>query len=266
MALRNEREIDQFNQQLRANPAYRQFLQSIGVDVNRAIGLNDRQRETAKQWVRQHVGDIGNLEIDPAGNVNQNEGVGKWAKDWRTYAAIGGGLTGFGLAGMGPLGFLGGSAAAPSAGAASAGAAEAGVLPSASIAGLHAAVPASIASQGVSSALGTAMPATVGAIEAAGTSALGSAAKEAAGGGASGFLKSLATPENGAALAALIAGLSGSRGSNQPSAETQRIQAMTEARMRRADPLHEVAVNLAYGRMPVNYRQGVNLNKVPLPE
>jgi hypothetical protein len=79
------------------------------------------------------------------------------------------------------------------------------------------------------------------------------------------FLKDLASPQGAASLAALIAGLKGQSSGDQNTEELRRIQAITEARMRRADPLHQVAVNLAFGRLPTNYRQGVQMNNVPLP-
>jgi hypothetical protein len=117
-------EIDAFNERLRANPDYQQFLAGLGVDISRPIKLSDDQREQAKHWLRQQgIALPGNLEIDTAANVNQNEGVGKWARDWRTYAAIGAGVTGLGALGVGPLaGALGGAGSAAGAAGASAGA------------------------------------------------------------------------------------------------------------------------------------------------
>ena len=47
--------------------------------------------------------------------------------------------------------------------------------------------------------------------------------------------------------------------------ELRRIQAITEARMRRADPLHEVATQLAYQRAPIAAKSGIALPRVPLP-
>lgn len=265
MAFNNESDLNLFNQQLRANPAYRQFLQSMGVNINTPTWhLSGDQRSRAEQWVNANVRNLGNLQIDPAGNANQDEGFSKYAKDWKTYA-IGGGaaLGGLGLAGLGPLGFLGGGGAAASPAAGAAG----GLIPNsggALTAGLSGAVPASIASQGVSGALGTAMPAAAGAAGSV-TGGLAKNAAEGAGGGVGGFLKGLATPENGAALAALVAGLMSGRGNNQSVDNINRIQNITEAQMRRADPLHQVAVNLAFGRMPTNYREGVQLENMPLP-
>lgn len=291
-------EINRWNEQWRADPRYRQILAKYGINPDYPIHATDKQRKQIQAEVEQVFGFKfkDGVELDPSLNMNENEGFSKYAKDWKTYAAIGGGMTGLGLAGLGPLGFLGGSGAASAAGAGGAGAsgsggtlaassipglhaavpasiasqgvsasvplAASGTLASSSIPGLEAAVPAGIASQGVSQTLGTSAPSIVKAVESAGSSALGKAAEDAGGG----ILKKILPPENGAALAALIAGLAGSRNNGEPSAETQRIQAINEAQMRRADPLHQVATNLAFGRMPLNYRQGVTLKNVPLPE
>lgn len=272
---------DRINQQLRANPQYLAFLRSIGVDPSGPIRLSDQQRQMASEWARKTLGSIGGLEIDPSGNLNNPHGFTTELKQWGPIAAAGAGIAapfvlpalgigGGGAAGSGvlPSASIPGMHAAVPASIASQGASAGlgGTLAASSIPGLEAAIPAGIASQGVSQTLGTSMPAAVKAIESAGTSALGNQAADAAKGGIGNFLKGLATPENGAALAALIAGLAGSRGSNEPSEETKRIQAIQEAQMRRADPLHRVATNLAFGRMPVNYRQGVQLNNVPLPD
>lgn len=80
-----------------------------------------------------------------------------------------------------------------------------------------------------------------------------------------GWKEFLSDEENLGSLGAVIAGLVANRDSGATE-EQRRIQRMTEAQMRRADPLHQVAVQLAFGRTPVNYRQGIALNNVPLPE
>ena len=130
--------------------------------------------------------------------------------------------------------------------------------------GLMSAVPASIASQGISSTvpLGGMMVGGAGGAGAAGAaSGIGSRLADTG----KDFLSDLASPQGAASLAALIAGLRGQGSGQESSEEMRRIQAITEAQMRRADPLHQVAVNLAFGRMPTNYRQGVNLQNIPLP-
>ena len=83
----NERALDQFNQSLRADPLYREFLQSLGVDPNRPLKLSDDQRKKADAWIRTNVGDSEGLQVDPAGNVNQDEGWSKHKK-WAIPAAI----------------------------------------------------------------------------------------------------------------------------------------------------------------------------------
>ena len=47
--------------------------------------------------------------------------------------------------------------------------------------------------------------------------------------------------------------------------QARRLQAITEARMRRVDPLHEAVTQLAFNRLPVSSRQGLNLPRVALP-
>jgi hypothetical protein len=170
----SEAQLDQANQVLRANPEYQQFLQSLGVNTNVAAGqawrLSDQQRKQAASWVESRLGDIGKgMEIDISGNINQNEGFGKQAKRWGPIVA-GAALAAFGIPGVMP-GLLGGSGSAAAGGASAAGAASGG---GGLTAGLMSAVPANIASQGVSAGLGVA-------------SGVGSAA--AAGGG--GWLSSL---------------------------------------------------------------------------
>lgn len=81
---------------------------------------------------------------------------------------------------------------------------------------------------------------------------------------------SLTDPSSYASLAPLIASLAmgsgGGNGSGGGSDELRRIQAITEARMRRVDPLHQVATQLAYSRAPIASRNGIDLTNVKLPE
>lgn len=80
--------------------------------------------------------------------------------------------------------------------------------------------------------------------------------------------KSLTSPEGIAGLAGLVASLatrSGGGGDSNSTDELRRIQGITEARMRRADPLHEVATQLAYQRAPIAAKAGIGLPRVPLP-
>lgn len=96
---------------------------------------------------------------------------------------------------------------------------------------------------------------------AAGTgAATGAGTGAAAAGGLGGALKGLVTnPSNLMDLAGVITALAGaSRGGNgQASAEAQRLNQITEERMRRVDPLHQAITQLAWGRLPMNARQGI---------
>jgi hypothetical protein len=127
----NEQQLDQFNQQLRSNPRYQQYLRSIGVNTVVAPGqpwrLNDNQRKQAASWVRSNVGDIGKLEIDPSGNANQNEGFGKQLKKWGPIAG-GVALSLFGIPGVMPGLLSSGAPAAAAAGTGTAAGTAAGTV------------------------------------------------------------------------------------------------------------------------------------------
>lgn len=245
-----EQSLDQFNQSLRANPAYQAFLQSMGVNPSGPLQLSTEQRKRAEQWVRANVADLGDLEIDPAGNANQNEGFGKQALTYGLPAA-GMATALFGIPGL-FSGALNGGGAAASGAAGSAGGATT-MIPGTGIptvAGTGAGVTAPITA---GAAAGKTLATT-----AAGTSAIDK-------------LRQSLTSANGiASLASLIpmlAAAGGGGGSkNAGSDELARIQAITEARMRRADPLHQVAVQLAYNRAPISARNGISLQNVTLPQ
>lgn len=86
--------------------------------------------------------------------------------------------------------------------------------------------------------------------------------------GAGSFLDWLQDPGNIAGLGALIAALTGGRGDSanpQDTEELRRIQAITEQRMRRVDPLHQAVSALAFSRMPTSSRQGITFTNSPLP-
>lgn len=118
----NDRQLDSFNQRLRVNPGYREFIsRDLGIQgplFESGFNLNDDQRKRAEQWVRSNVGDIGKLQIDPSGNANQDEGWSKHKK-WAIPAAIGVGTLGLGAAGIGPAAgiFSSGGGAAAAGGA-----------------------------------------------------------------------------------------------------------------------------------------------------
>jgi hypothetical protein len=128
--LKKQSEIDKFNAALRTNTQYQAFLSTLGVNLNGPLKLTDSQRKAAAEWVRTNTGtDLGKLQIDPAGNVNQDEGWSKH-KTWAIPAAIGVGTMGLGAAGIGPMaGIMG----AGGGGSAAAGAASGGVLASSSV-------------------------------------------------------------------------------------------------------------------------------------
>lgn len=251
-------QIDQFNLRLRGNPQYQAFLRSMGADPSGPLRLSDSQRRQAAAWVRRNVGDIGDLEIDPAGNINQDEGFSRHRK-WMIPAAIGVGTLGLGAFGIGPAAGVFGSSA-PAAGSAATGAA--GLVPSS-------AVPTSLAMQAVPGIASTVGQGVTGAM-----SGLGSVLPAAASAAPSvlGRLRdALLSPEGiataGTIAASLAAGGDGTNDQTRASeAQARRMQAITEARMRRVDPLHEAVTQLAFGRLPVSSRQGVSLPRVALPE
>jgi hypothetical protein len=225
--------------------------------------LTDQQRKNAAAWVRRNVGDIGNLEIDPAGNVNQDEGFSRHKK-WIIPAAIGAGTLGLGAAGIGPAAglFGGGSAGASSAAASGSG----GLIPSASIPtslAMHAPGAASTIGGGVAGAMS-------GAAGGAGLGGVMPAATGAASGLGGRLLDNLLSPDGLLTAGAIAASLAGrGDGTNDATRATEeqarRLQAITEARMRRVDPLHEAVTQLAFGRLPVNSRNGIALPRVALP-
>lgn len=112
---RDEQNIDQFNQSLRSNEGYREFLRSMGVNPDGRVRLSDSQRKSAENWIRRNVADIGKLEVDPAGNINQNEGFGKQAKKWGPIAGAAAAAA-FGVPGLFPGLLTGGGTAAGTGG------------------------------------------------------------------------------------------------------------------------------------------------------
>jgi hypothetical protein len=109
----------------------------------------------------------------------------------------------------------------------------------------------------------------------AGAKGVGAALK----GAGKSLLGNLTSVEGIASLAPLIASLAagGMGGGNsgggmdnaflqQAYADAKRNNAMAETRYRRTDPLHEAVTQLAFNRLPVSSRQGIALNRVPLPE
>jgi hypothetical protein len=111
--------------------------------------------------------------------------------------------------------------------------------------------------------VGVTAPTTAGTI--AGTTAAGTSALDR-------MRQSLTSASGIASLASLVPALmataksGGSGGSGAGSDDLARLNAITEARMRRADPLHQVAVQLAFQRAPISARNGIALPNVPLPQ
>ena len=169
------------------------------------------------------------------------------------------------IANMGVGAFLGGPALANAFGGGSgaASAAGGGTLPASSVpvsAAMHG--PAAIASQGVSAGLPATAP--LG----------GVAANAATQAGSGGILKKIAdlagNPATQIAMAAglpLLTGMGPGGGSGTPEIpdELKRYLGLSEARIRRVDPLHQAATQMAFQGLPTYGRQGITLNKVDLP-
>jgi hypothetical protein len=235
------------------------------------------------QLQRDAQGDIAGMDIAPGAGAGGNRpldfrsgrqwdterGEYRTGFDWGDVVTLGAG----GLVGAGAASAIGGGGAVSAAPAA---AAPGGAAPVAATGVGGAAGPgiglsqtglfapsAGIGATGVGSSVPLGgMTTAAGTAGASGAAGIGSKLAS----GAKDFLGELASPQGAAGLAALIAGLSSQGSGQQNTEELQHIQAMTEARMRRTDPLHQVATALAFGRMPTNYRQGIQLNNVPLPE
>lgn len=108
--------LDQFNAGLRASPAWQQFIASAGYKLDGSpIKLTDYQRTALRVKLQQAGVTLPpGMEIDGAGNINQDQGWSKYKKPVLTGLAIGGAaLATMGASGFGPLaGVLHGSAAA----------------------------------------------------------------------------------------------------------------------------------------------------------
>jgi len=252
------RALDDFNAQLRANPEYRAFLQSMGVNPDAPIKLTGDQRSRADRWVEARYPQVaGKLQIDPAGNVNTDHGLSTaWSNPWFRYPLIAGGaLATAGALGAGPLaGALGGGSGATAGGATAGG----GLLP-----GISGAQLGAMQTAGIAPAAG--MGASGGALAAG--SATGSVFPLAAGtasGGGSALMKGLknAVPnsvQDIAGLAALAPMFMGGGGSNpfsdtNVSNEISQTLALQRQRMQQAQPVYDALVNMAYGMSPTRYR------------
>lgn len=111
---KNGVQLDSFNDTLRESPIWQKFMTSLGYDLSRPapIHLSDDQRKALADQLRAAgVPITGPMEIDPAGNINQNQSP---MKKMAIAAAIGGlAMTGLGAAGIGPMaGMMGAGGAA----------------------------------------------------------------------------------------------------------------------------------------------------------
>ena len=98
----------------------------------------------------------------------------------------------------------------------------------------------------------------------AGTAAAGGGAEAAARGFGDSLKEMLKDPSTWGALASTIPALMASNQNNQQTDELKRIQAITENRLRRTDPLHQAVTQLAFSRLPMNSRQGLSIPNLPL--
>lgn len=210
-------------------------------------------------------------------------GRGQWDSEQGKYVQpINGGnllATGIGAAIGAP--FLasalgGGGAAATTSNAAgpavTSGGGATGLLPATSVSGYTTAP--SVVAGGIPAALGTASAAGTLADVATGNAAIDKVI-DAAGGPSSSIgkkiLDAVTSPGGIAALTGGIASLLSGQGSGGSDAtknalaSAERMNAITEARMRRVDPLHEAVTQLAFGRLPVSSRNGIAMTRIPLP-
>lgn len=141
--------LDQFNQALRASPAWSDYLRRQGYQrpTEQAIKLNDRQRKGLQREL-EATGMVfpKGMEIDPAGHINQDQGMSRlWANPVFRWSVIGGvALASLGAAGWGPLaGVMGGGGGAGAAVGAGAGAST--VAGAAGTAGAVSSLPAWLA-------------------------------------------------------------------------------------------------------------------------
>lgn len=208
---------------------------------------------------RDEAGTITNQSA-PGANFAQERGhwndeTGQWDQNTDWTNIIGTSLAALPI-GAGAASAFGGGGAPAAAGSQSG---AGGTLASSTIPNAHLAVPttAGMVSQGVSQTvpLGGMLPGVNGG--------------GASGGGALDSLKNFFTnPADLAGLAGVIAGLAGGNGGGGgESEEAKRLHQITEARMRRVDPLHQAVTQLAWGRLPINSRNGIAAPvPSPLPE
>jgi hypothetical protein len=200
------------------------------------------------QWAQQNSAPSGSL-LRERGVWNAREG--KWDRPVN-YGNIGNMAVGGFLAGPAIAGAYGGGTPAAAPLASTPGPA-AGIYGPASVGG----------SQAVSAGIGPASAAVGGVAPTAAAAGGGSALKKVA--------DILGNPATQIALAAglpLAMGMGPDGGGNGNAGippELQRYLGLSEARIRRADPLHQAAVQMAWQGLPTYGRDGITMNKVPLP-
>lgn len=139
--------LDEFNAALRASPGWQSFVQRAGYRLDGSpIKLSGDQRQALKRQLESTgVQFPKGVEIDQAGNVNQDQGASRyWNNPYVKIAIIGGAaLATMGAAGFGPLAGAFGTGGAAGAGAgAAAGATTAGATTAGTVGGSTAAVAA----------------------------------------------------------------------------------------------------------------------------
>lgn len=120
--------INSFNLQMRQQPWYQDWFRSQGLDPNRAK-LSKQQRQQLEQVVLAHGAPSGlfqDMEIDPAGNLNNEHGFAS-QPTWLKALEIGGAVA---AGGYGASAALGGGTAGGGAAAGGGGAAAGGGIPS----------------------------------------------------------------------------------------------------------------------------------------
>jgi len=227
------------------------------------------------QRLRQFAQAGGVTPANPSGNVPRNTFASQnngWNPDQGEYdtgmnwSGLGGAI--LGAAGLSVPLAVGPAIAGPAAGGASGAAAPAVAAPASNAAAAPASglLPTSVPA-GLKAAAQTTVGPSVTSLAPVGSvlpPAATTATNAAAGGWRGAANQAL---DNAGPLTALIGALAGGGGGGAQggeSDEVRRIQRITEARMRRADPLHQMMVQLAASRMPTSVQRPVP--DVPLPE
>lgn len=246
---------------------YSRFYRDDGQPVPFPNPINDAQRQANARARAERAGQpIGSGYLNPKGTL-EDPNDEPWYLDPRIVGPLAVGAS----AGVGALGAAGGGGGAsviPGTGIPTVSGTGVGVTAPASLSMPAAGASGVIPGTGIPTVGGTGVgvttPTAAGTI--AGTTAAGTSAIDK-------LRRSLTSAQGAASLASLLPALiatarSGGNGSGggAGSDELARIQAITEARMRRADPLHQVAVQLAFNRAPISARNGISLQNVPLPQ